>query len=95
MAEFGKIEVAVTGIPGLMDNVYSRLRQELCGAIRSVASRETDGRVIARLAEVGAMLEGALAEGQGREAVAHAPVSNETRRPVIDVTDLRPLEDKR
>lgn len=87
MADLGKIEVAVTGIPQMMDNVFIRLRQELSSAIRTIASQESDGRVIARLAEIGALLEGALAEGQAREAIAAAPVTRE-RRPLIDTTVL-------
>lgn len=65
--------VNVVGMDGLKRELLQQLGQVVVEAVRAIAVAETDGRVVARLNEVGAEIARRLGDAAGREAVATAP----------------------
>jgi hypothetical protein len=61
--------VAAPAVPSQLPS----LRVQLADAVRSVASRETDARVVQRLYEVAALITGELVAEEAKAAILTAP----------------------
>lgn len=76
MAELvSTITVDVAGMDGLKAHVLGEMQKVLANAVREVAAKEQDGRVVARLFEVAGVISGSLGEAQAKVAVDAAPLA--------------------
>lgn len=75
-----KISLDLTGMNGILRKAVSQVRDEVMAAFKDVASRESDGRVVARLSEIVMHMDGTLAGVDAQLAMAEAPNPNESRR---------------
>lgn len=78
------ITLNVTGVDGLLQKAISQVRKEVSASLARVMANETDGRVVSRLNEIVAQLDGDLASAEAQLVIKSAPAPNEPRRAQVE-----------
>ena len=70
----------ISGMSGVLQQAIRHVRSEVALALYETLQHETDGRVVTRLNEIVAKLDGTLAATEATIVAKEAPYINEPRR---------------
>lgn len=82
-----KLTVDVSGSDFLLREAIRQVRSEVVAALGKIAATEKDSRVVMRLNEIGAELQGTLTSVESNLAMSSAPNPNEGRRVNVEAAD--------